>query len=318
MDANWVKLIGHLVWPTTIVFVVCYFYGPLSKLVDVFSRRIKTFSAFKVKVELGALSRARALSTTVEKLRSVVVPESGLAPIVAGVIKTGSADFLTVELGADGDENWLTSRLFLLSAVLERSRAARCVVFLGAGQRFIGAARAREIRNALGARYLPYETAFAEAYGALAHFDPNIFRGGLSETLVESLASNFLRQPRISRTHPQGGQEIGWVKIDREPPRQTTWEFADWVTPGLLHEVLGQHLMSGSVVASVGLASYEATKSIVAQAGSYVALVTKTGVFQDLCDRDAVMESIAKEAMEQAADADESVPTGKRTRASAL
>jgi hypothetical protein len=316
MDEGVVKIVGHIVWPVTLLILAWCFYQPLSDLVKTLGRRITKLSAFKVKVELGSLSRARTLAPTVDKLRNVLVMESGLTPIVAGVVRSGSADYLTIEIGGDGDENWLTSRLFLLAAILERSRAVRCVVFLGEKQRFIGAARARDIRYEIGSRFLAYEASLASAYGALANLDVNVFRG-LSEPLIDQLGNVFLRSPHISRPHANP-QDVGWIKLERQPPQPTTWEFADWVTEGSLSEMLGGHLMTGSVAACTGPASQETTKAIVSQAGSFVALVTKSGTFQDLCDRDSVLDAVAKKAIEQTEDADETAAPRKRASRSAV
>jgi hypothetical protein len=301
LPENLVKLIGYLAWPTIVIFTSVLFYGPLSQLVETLGRRITKFSAFKLNIELGRLSQAQSLSATVESLRKITVTESGLAQIVAGVIKSGSADYVLVELGKDDEEEWITSRLFLLAAILERSRAARCLVFLGEKKQFLGAATARDVRTSLGARFLVYESAFASAYGRLAQTDPNVFRGGLSETLVNELTNGFLQNSLISLPY-QPPSVIGWIKLERVPPLPTTWEFADWMTAAGLRDILGQHLLTGSVVAVVGRATPEVTKSVVAAAGMFVALVNKDGSFLDLCDRYTVLESFAREALEQSSD----------------
>jgi hypothetical protein len=298
-----VNLVGHLVWPITIIAAGILFRHPISKLVE----RITKVSAFKVNVELGHLSQARSLSATVESLKKIVVTESLLAQIVAGVIKSGSADYVLVDIGKDNEEEWLTSRLFLLSAFLERSRAARCLVFLGENQKFLGAATPRDVRSSLGARFLAYESALASAYGGLAAADQNIFRGGLSETLVNLLTTSFLRNQSISRPdYNPPNPEIGWVKLERQPPSPTTWEFADWVTAGSLREIHG--LLTGSVVASVGPASPETMKSIATAVGSFVALIRKDGSFVELCDRNSVLEYVAREAIEQSSHIDTETP----------
>lgn len=299
LSENLIKLVGHLAWPTTVIVASALFYRPISKLVETLSRRITKFSWLKFNVELDRLSQGRTLSATVESLKKVAVTESQLAQIVAGVIKSGSADYVLVEIGKDDEEEWITSRLFLLSAILERSRAARCLVFLGE-KKFLGAATPRDVRASLGARFLAYESAFASAYGNLAQADPNVFRGGLSETLVNGLTNGFLRNQMISVGY-QPPPVIGWIKLDREPPSPTTWELADWVTAAALRDILGQHLLTGSVVAGAGPATPEVTKSVIAAAGMFVALIDKDGSFLDLCDRYKVLESVAREALEQSA-----------------
>jgi hypothetical protein len=298
LSQNSVDLIGHLAWPITVLTACAIFYRPLSVLVKTLGERITKFSVFKVDVELGQLSQARSLSATVESLRNVAVTESGLAPIVAGVIKSDAADYLIVDIGEDDDENWLTSRLFLLAAILERGRTTRCLVFLNEADGFVGAAMTRDVRGVIGARFLAYESAFASAYGQLATADQNIFRSGLNEMVVNSLTNNFLRSNLVSRSYPVN-PDIGWVKLERTPPSLTTWEFADWVTAARLREMLGDRLFRASVVADVGPASPQTTKSIVTAQGPFIALTNQAGKFLHLSDRNIVLETVAREAMNQ-------------------
>jgi hypothetical protein len=79
------------------------------------------------------------------------------APLcVAGVTRSGAAEYVLVALRADGadeDKEWLTSRLFLTAAIFERNRVVRCVAFTGERNSFVGAATPRDVRAALGAKY---------------------------------------------------------------------------------------------------------------------------------------------------------------------
>jgi hypothetical protein len=299
LSENLIKLVGYLAWPVTAIFACLVFYKPLSRLVETLGRRITKFSIFKVDIELDRLTKAVSLGATVERLRQVAVTESGLAPIVAGVAKSGSADYLVVNIGDDGDE-WLTSRLFLLAAILERSRAVRCVVFLEKADRFVGAATARDIRSSLGAHYLAYEAAFAAAYGNLPP-DQNMFRRGLNEALINHLSNSFLRNMLISQTY-MPGPASGWVELQHEGAAPPSWEFADWITAASLKDLLGQHLLTESVVADTGRVSPQTTKSLVKSSGPLVALVSSDRVFKEICDRYAVLESVAREAVEQSVD----------------
>ena len=291
LSENVIKLVGFLAWPITTILACILFYGPLSRLAG----RITKFSAFKVDVELRALSQAVSLNATLDRLKKVPVTESGIAPIVAGVIKSGSADYLLVNIGDAGDQ-WLTSRIFLLAAILERSHTVRCMVFLDAADHFVGAALPKDIRSSIGAQYLAYETAFAAAYGTLPP-DQNMFRSGLNETLINYLSSAFLRSSSISRNYM--AVEGGWVELQHGGASPPTWEFADWVTAASLKNLLGHYLLRGSVIADIGRISPQTTKAIVRLTGPFVALVDNDQVFREICDRHAVLESIAREAIEQ-------------------
>jgi hypothetical protein len=299
LSENLVALIGHLAWPATVIVACIVFYRPLLKLIATLGKRITKLSAFKIDIELARLSQAKLLGATVESLRKIEVTESGMAPIVAGAVKSAAADYLVVDIGNDG-ENWLTSRLFLLAAILERSRAIRCLVFLDDAGRFVGAATTRDVRSSIGAHYLAYESAFAAAYGHLPT-DQNIFRGGLNEILINALSNSFLQSSLIFKPH-MPIPEIGWVEFERASPPSKAGEFADWVTAAKLKDLLGQHLLTGSIVADIGQINPQVTKALVHLSGPFVALVDGDKVFKEICDRYAVLESVARDAIAQSAD----------------
>lgn len=296
VSKNAIDLVGHLAWPLTVIFACIVFYKPLSRLVE----RITKFSAFKVDVEISPLSLARSLGATVESLRQVAVNASGMAPIIAGVIRSGTADYVVVNIGSNGDK-WITSRLFLLASILERNRLVRCVVFLDDDKHFVGAATTGDIRRSIGANFPEYERAFASAYASLPE-DHTIARGGPTETLINGLSNNFLQHKLIfSPLDPR--PKPGWVKLERKDGSPTTWEFADWLTAASLRDRLGTQLSTGKIVADIGHVTPKATKSIVRQSGRFVAFVTGNHVFREICDRYEVLESVAREAADQSTDA---------------
>ena len=187
--------------------------------------------------------------------------ESGIPPIVAGIARTEGADYVLVALGADDDHEWLTSRLFLLAAILERTRLVRSLVFTGEGGAFVGAASPRDVRNEIGALFPQYERALGRAYGSAAGLSLSEFaRGRLSEAAVNAIANAFL-----SQIGPGGSSFIvsiappaepnGWVFLDRSgevPPGQSSWEDAEWVTSRGLAQVLQARMSRGAVTATPG------------------------------------------------------------------
>ena len=153
MAKEWADLIGHFAWPITILVLFWIFRDPISSLIQMFSTRITAISAFRVKIQLGQLSSANTLSVTLERLSKVAsVDRSQVMTIASEFIKSARADYVTIDIGENSDE-WLTSRLFLLSALLERSWNVRCIVFLQGG-RFVGAATPRDVRSALSMFFL--------------------------------------------------------------------------------------------------------------------------------------------------------------------
>jgi hypothetical protein len=258
--------------------------------------------------EFGKLMPASAvLSTTVEGLQQVVVQESGSALIIEGVTKSAAADYALVALGADAAQAWLTSRLFLLAAFLERNRVVRCIVFTGERGAFIGAASPRDVRAELGAKFPEYEQALLAAYGNAAQLDRREFRGGdLSQAALTSIAQSFLQNPQISSLNPPTPSSTGWVFLDRstKPPAPSTWELAEHVTAGGLRAMLRDRLAQGSVVGVSGVVGDEDFKrAIINRTGTFVALVTSFGEYRELCDRTVIADKVARTAVEQIAPA---------------
>ena len=176
----------------------------------------------------------------------------------------------------------------------------RC--FLSATQRCLAATTPRDVRSALGAHYLEYETAFASAYGNLANTRPSvIFRGGSSESLVNEVTNGFLLNPLIFRGFQPNPGHTG---MDQARARATGTDILGIRRTGChaagLRDIIGERLMTGSVVAGGGPTTPEATKAVVDATGAFVALINKDGAFIDLCDRNAVLaESVARQALER-------------------
>jgi hypothetical protein len=79
----------------------------------------------------------------------------------------------------------------------------------------------------------------------------------------------------------------------------STWEFAEYVTEGGLRAMLRDRIARGSVVTIAGaLANEDVTRAIVNQSGAFVALVSASGQFMELCDRTIIADKFARSAVE--------------------
>jgi hypothetical protein len=115
---------------------------------------------------------------------------------------------------------------------------------------------------------------------------------------VNTIAQEFLRSGDIVLSQAPQPPKLSSLWVEVEP---IWWEFAEWVTAGVLQSILGDRLAHGSVVAtSSTAASEEVTQAIVRQVGTFVALLDASNVFQGLCDRGAIVEKVACSAVEQA------------------
>jgi hypothetical protein len=299
-----VGLIKALAWPVTVVWLVVWLYTPIIELMRAIGQRASKLKVFQFEVELAKLVPASAnLSAMVEALQKAEVQTSGSALIIAGVTQSATADYVLVPLGAERDQAWITSRLFLLAALIDRNRVVRCIVFTGEYGTFIGAASPRDVRGEIGARFPEYERALLAAYGGVSTSDLREFRNGaLSESTLITVAHLFLENPDISSlTAPTSS---GWIFLDRSsrPASVSTWEFGDYVTAGLLRTMLRDKFDRGSVVGAAGTVQNEdISRAIVNQTGTFVGLISAAGEFRELCDRTIIADKVARRAADQAA-----------------
>jgi hypothetical protein len=325
-----IELVKALAWPITALVALVILRRPVSQLIEVIGRRATKISLFKIELSLGNMTRvAPGMEAKFDRLRMVAVEQSGVAPILAGLSRSADADYLTISLGADSERAWITSRLFILAAILERSRTAHCLAFTGEGGAFLGAAAVRDVRFALGVRFPEYEQALFKAQAhvwshdigsgsagdpaagaapnlVFRHLDRDDFRGGeLSEDAVNAIAHQFLNEEEIVSRNPQA-PSAGWVYLDRSkenPPKSSTFERAERLTAGSIVALLGERMNRGSVPLAGGKVDGETmTRAIVRQSGALVALRDATGAFQGLCDRRRVLEAVALGAANQAAE----------------
>lgn len=324
-----VDLLKATAWPIIALVALIMLHRPVSQLIGVIGQRVRKISIFKVELALGEMTKAQpSVETRIDRLRMVAVAESGMEPILAGLGRSAAADYVTIPIGADADRAWITSRLFILAAILERSRSVRCLVFTGEQGAYLGAAAVRDVRFTLGSRFPEYEQALfaaqAHVWGSdidsvqssnAAEGAPmNVVRrrlsledfrgGGLSADAISAIAHRFLNESDIV-CRDAAAPSAGWIFLDRsqeKPPGQSTFERADWVTAGAIVEWLDDRISRGAVVAAAGAEGGEAlTRAIVRQPGAFVALLTKSGAFHGLCDRRLVVEAVARGAAEQAA-----------------
>jgi hypothetical protein len=292
------ELAKALAWPATALVGLVVLRHPIADFLRDISKRITKLSVFKVEIELARLVKQRPnLVANIQRLSTTALPDpqvdatvsaTNISEIAAGIARAASTDYLVVEVGGTDEKEWQTSRLFLLAALLERSRGFRCIVFTEQGT-FIGAASARDVRMALGTRFPRYEQALFAACGEAANLNVGEFRAEpLSEQIIEKITLPFLgplRQP-IGQPH---SIQVG-----------SNWELGEWVTSGMLITLLRSSLDRGTVIAgSLTIAKDELLRTIIRHDGTFVALVNQAGEFQELCDRGVIIETLARDVAVQ-------------------
>jgi len=302
---DWVDLITHLAWPAVVIAVAISFRDPILRLLDNLAQRPFKLSAFKVQIELGQLSKAEMPQTKVEALAGQFISASLPLEIASSIRKATGADYLVIDIGSEDEKRWLTSRLYILAATLERIRGLRCLVFVSGSARnakFVGSATPRDVRWSLGIWSPWFEKAFATAYGALAAppGEADTFRGGLTDSLIDPLLTGFLTLPGgVSRLPgPNEATPLQWEKLEKQG-YGTSFEHAEWINAGRLGDMLGGRLSHASVSVKTGSSSAETAKAVMEGAGTFVALVDDQGVFKDLVDRYRILDQVAIQAATQ-------------------
>ncbi|SAK83333.1 hypothetical protein AWB78_04120 [Caballeronia calidae] len=193
----------------------------------------------------------------------------------------------------------------MFSALLDRNRAARCIVFTGESGAYIGAAAPRDVRASIGARFPEYESAWLNAYKNLdlAAWSLNDFQNGdLSENALNQIAKGFLSSVSaislpatpVGPTRP----DAPWLEIDRTAKQgMKTWELAEYVTAAGLPSMLGTQLERARV--QKGFTEESMARSIIGKSGRFVALVDSAEAFVGLCDRTVLTDRVARKIVEE-------------------
>jgi hypothetical protein len=164
----WVGLAGALAWPIAAIAIALAFRKPLSQFLSGLSGRVTKLSAFKVELELATAPSAAA-GPLLDDIRSATTSAEiadSTRMMLEQAQSTMPADFAVIDLGAG--EEWLTSRLFIASVMLEKMRGVQVFVFLEStpamARRFVAIGSLAEIRWSLACRYPWLEAAWQRAY----------------------------------------------------------------------------------------------------------------------------------------------------------
>ena len=164
----WVGFASALAWPIAAIAIALAFRKPLSQFLNGLAGRVTKLSAFKMELELATAPSA-AQGPLLDDIRSATTSASiadSSRTMLEQAQSTAPADFAVIDLGAG--EEWLTSRLFIASVMLERMRGAKVFLFLqttpGTARRFVAIATIAEVRWSLACRYPWLEAAWQRAY----------------------------------------------------------------------------------------------------------------------------------------------------------
>jgi hypothetical protein len=314
-------LVSAIVWPLLLVIAVLMFGDRLVEAVKSLAPRVKSISIGAFSFELAAAQPLALQMTGAVDLRhagqSGDVNDSTLRSFYEQIADPTRLDYAVVDLG-DGNE-WLTSRLFILSIILSRMRGLRAFVFVETAghvrRRFVGVGECEQVRWRLAMRFPWLEAAVAQAeakiwpkplpglaapFTLIANEQGRLeWPGGNPEPAADLLRA-FLDEMQLpaGAAIPASGE---WETLPGSSPPKL--ERAQWLTAGQLEQIMGTALDQSSVRIADLHMSDDATKAalLVAQSGRWIALTREDRVFDRLIDRARILETIAARAVQAAA-----------------
>jgi hypothetical protein len=306
-----VDLVDALAWPVVAIVGLCMLRKPLGSLLGDVGKRATRLSVFQVAIELATVPELapswKVGADDVRQLTRADVFDSATMTLFAELSSPGATDYVVVDLG-EGDQ-WLTSRLYVFALVLRRMRGLRCMVLTATIRdetgSFIGVADTSIVRWRLAITYPWMEAAFAHAYDEVCLAMPPAGRviisddGALEPYQANDLVRAFLTEIQFPAQPGRPAQSAPttspqeWIELPGSTGAQT-WERANWVTAKDLEQLLSLPPVDDTLVFhdSPDIPSDERARMLVRRSGPFVPLVTGSGRFTGLVDRQALVEGI--------------------------
>jgi hypothetical protein len=249
------------------------------------------------------------------ELASVEVVDSTADHFSRQLSDPAPASYAVVDVGR-GDQ-WLTSRLHVISVLMRRSKGLRAIVFVhGPGEaerRYLGWCDVETVRFALGRAYPWLEQAFAAAQSELLACDVgepgeviqvSSDRGAWSRPLPygsEDALIMLLRRylTKIQTTVGTAVQFPGeWTDLPGSGGNNR--ERARWLTRDLVEELFGHALVRDFIPAAEidGQNVQRQVERVLGAGKAFVAVVEDQGRFRELLDRGLVLERVARAAVQ--------------------
>jgi len=323
---NVIEVLKVISWPTIAAFALLLLYKPLSVFLSQGVQTIKV-SILQFSVEASKASTAPpALSTLVERLESADGAElvsDSKEYLIQEFVSEQAIDYLIIDIGDENEKKWLTTRLFLVTVMLERMWGLRCLVFVDntpdVSRRFLGMASPSELRWQLAMDYNWLEPALAQAsffnqytrkferhikkeltfnLEDLRPQVPDIIvsrRGALVPLQASTLAEIFLENPNIRQdTSPSGDADnSSWAKIAHEG-RPSYFEHANWIDVAWIkkRDKIIRQDDNAFIKSNPDKSEIEQAQAILHRKGSFIAIVSEERQFKDLVDRHRLLENV--------------------------
>jgi hypothetical protein len=295
-------LVKSIAWPVAIAVLVVWFRKPLADFAAAVGGRVSKLEIAQLSIELSSArepTRTPLLDEIRDPTRSAQLADSQQM-LIDQARSSEPADFAVINLGQG--EEWLTSRLFIAAAMMERMRGIKVFVFVEATadteRRFVATVDVRRLRWILARRYPWLEVAYVQAQArayqnenpqspALASITTD--NGALEPHRAQQLVQDFIN----TLQRPVGGQP----RSDQwQPLGQGSEERAAWVTRPLLSELLAIGDFAMSVTERDSMPAGQLSRAVLRRKAAFVPLVDEHRQYLRLVDRRAYLESLAAQA----------------------
>jgi hypothetical protein len=172
-------------WPIIVLLGLAIFRKSIASFLETVSRRATEIGVGLASIKLPEARQAEALQTNViRELETDAWIESSSSWFQAFASSAANSEYALLN-GGDGDQ-WITSRLFIFSVMLQRMKSLKVIVFTrmddSGCRRFLGCASPEGVRWALAVAQPWLEIAFAKAYA-------DVLAMGVSNSLPTLVAS---------------------------------------------------------------------------------------------------------------------------------
>lgn len=218
-----------------------------------------------------------------------------VSELIAQIQETSTKDYAIFDLGHGSQ--WLSSRLYLFTIILQRMHGIRSIVFVDRDQEithhFVGVADPIQVQYSLARRYPWLEKEFAKTYGDLGPQITSIY-GSLESHQAIVLIEKFLEKIQKNQ---EPTSESDWVKASKDPRKpDQKWEHAEWLNTDQVEQILQEILDKSSWVGRLdlqGKSREDQLKLILSFKGHFVAVLNQNHWrFEKLIDRQQLANEV--------------------------
>lgn len=294
-----VQVVKAGLWPLVVVIGFVLFRDSIRACLSAIGMRASKFSAFSFTIELASLPDAQPWSGPVlDDLKSEFALETldSSGSLFEAIKDTTPVDYTTpveyATVDLEDGKAWLTSRLFILAALIPRVRPIQRIVFVcNAAKRFLGECSVTAVAEALAKRYPHLEEEYLRINVSAAQSNGKTqlnLRRSMLGPMAPGEATQMLSQFLLAVRNGGVTGTPGWTSLGRYV------EHAEWITNSLIIELSDKRLNTVPVTRDTSEDGTFAARILLQRAQDYVAIVGIDGRFLRLVDRRKAIDQVIR------------------------